>query len=304
MDALGPDLQTIYNLLHDLKRFPLSQSEHQAERSCGKGRGVLCTGKSLSSASPGGCPGEGEGVRDLLCSRRRVAAPGCCGGRQDGAVISVIRDGAVTGVITGVFLTLFGASGACASRSSGRRSGACETGSSRAEPQPLSPQTLTLRAEGQPEPATGPFAQISCCRCPPGLRAAHGSCLTALRHLPPRHHPVPLGSVGAPLAFYKGAKEFSNYFKKHFFSACCLQCLPSCLHLPVLESPCKGNCSQPELNGGHGLEATQRQNAKQSVPGECLCVCLSVWGGSTQPTCCGFPYTVYPSSCWGNRLRA
>lgn len=70
MDALGPDLQTIYNLLHDLKRFPLSQSEHQAERSRSEGRGVLRAGKSSSSPSPGGCPGEGEGARDPLRSCR------------------------------------------------------------------------------------------------------------------------------------------------------------------------------------------------------------------------------------------
>lgn len=40
-----------------------------------------------------------------------------------------------------------------------------------------------------------------------GCGAARGSCLAALRHLPPAHRPVPPGRCGAPLAFYKGAKR-------------------------------------------------------------------------------------------------
>lgn len=64
MDALGPDLQTIYNLLHDLKRFPLPQSEHQAEQSRSEGRGVLCVQVSPLSSHPPpqGWPREGEGA--------------------------------------------------------------------------------------------------------------------------------------------------------------------------------------------------------------------------------------------------
>lgn len=50
---------------------------------------------------------------------------------------------------------------------------------------------------------------------------------------------------------------------------------------------CKGNCSQPGLNGGRGLEATRRQNAKQSAPGERLCVRVSVW------VCMGGLYTAH-----------
>lgn len=62
MDALGPDLQTIYNLLHDLKRFPLPQSEHQEEQSGGRESSPRA-GESprLLACSPAR---EGEGARD------------------------------------------------------------------------------------------------------------------------------------------------------------------------------------------------------------------------------------------------
>lgn len=76
MDALGPDLQTIYNLLHDLQRFPLSQREHQAERSRA-GRAALVQVSPRGAHRDPRWEGEGEQHRPA----------GSAAGRQAGGQI-------------------------------------------------------------------------------------------------------------------------------------------------------------------------------------------------------------------------
>lgn len=76
MDALGPDLQTIYNLLHNLQRFPLSQREHQAERSRA-GRAALVQVSPRGAHRDPRWEGEGEQHRPA----------GSAAGRQAGGQI-------------------------------------------------------------------------------------------------------------------------------------------------------------------------------------------------------------------------
>lgn len=203
MDALGPDLQTIYNLLHDLKRFPLSQSEHQAERSRAKARGVLRAGKSSSSPA---VPGEGERCEGLLRLRS------CCAG-----------NGAVIGVITGVgvfFKTFFGASGARASRSSGRRWGGWEMGSGRARLHPAHPDAVSWESIPN-QPWGRSRSWFFRCRGLSGPRAAHGSSETSPTHPPTVPSRPRCGEEGGgiPFAFHKGAKRITHNFPKRFCSA-------------------------------------------------------------------------------------
>lgn len=156
MDALGPDLQTIYNLLHDLKRFPLSQSEHQAERSCSEGRGVLCAGKSPASPSPGGCPREGKGARDMLGSCYRSAVPGCCAGRRFGqylmSLVELFKPFLVPAVPVQVRVQ-------DSSQEHGRWGAAAHSRSLSANP-----DTVSWRASPNPKLTVGLFAHVSCCR--------------------------------------------------------------------------------------------------------------------------------------------
>lgn len=202
---------------------------------------------------------------------------GPAGEPQRPAVVQAERTGQLLVLLVGLFLTLFGASGACASQSSGWRSGVWEIGSGRAQPQPLSLQTPLLWAGEDPEPAAGSFARISCCRRLPGLQAVHGSCLAALTHLPPGHRPVPPAHTGAPLAFYKGAKKNSQTtLKSTFCSARCLQRLPGCLHLLVLESPLQKKLFPAGAEWGTwaGGNAAAKRKTKRAGRASCVWVCM------------------------------
>lgn len=83
MDALGPDLQTIYNLLHDLKRFPLPQSEHQAEGAAARAEESCVQVSAPRLLLPEGVPRRGK-------VRGTCSVPGCCARSWDGALIAVI----------------------------------------------------------------------------------------------------------------------------------------------------------------------------------------------------------------------
>lgn len=82
MDALGPDLQTIYNLVHDLKRFPLPQSEHQAERSRSEAEEPCVQVSPPRLLLPRGSQGGGRCEGPALCR--------CRAGRWDGAAIAAV----------------------------------------------------------------------------------------------------------------------------------------------------------------------------------------------------------------------
>lgn len=97
----------------------------------------------------------------------------------------------------------------------------------------------------------------------------------------------------------KQQKESSNNFKKHFCSACRLQSLPGCLHLPALEFPLQGKLFPAGTEGGTWAGGNGVAKHKPTCAGEGLCGCVGM-GGSVQPSCC----TTHPAPRTGTRLRA
>lgn len=235
-------MQTIYNLLHDLKRFPLSQSEHQAERSRAEARGVLRAGKSSSSPA---VPGEGERCEGLLRLRS------CCAG-----------NGAVIGVITGVgvfFKTFFGASGARASRSSRWQWGGWEMGSGRARLHPAHPDAVSW--ESIPNQPRGRLRSwFFRCRGLSGPRAAHGCSETSPTHPQSRPVPSPLRGGGGWDSLCLPQRSKKNY--PQLSKALLLSPpppAPARLHPPLLESPLPRELVPKNYPGGPGGDVGWRQ---------------------------------------------
>lgn len=115
------------------------------------------------------------------------------------------------------------------------------------------------------------------------------------------HRPIPSHSapLGVPLPLTKQQKESSNNFKKHFCSACRLQSLPGCLHLPALGFPLQGKLFPAGTEGGTWAGGNGVAKHKPACAGEGLCGCVGM-GGSVQPSCC----TTHPAPRTGTRLRA
>lgn len=105
--------------------------------------------------------------------------------------------------------------------------------------------------------------------------------------------PSHLPALGLPLPFTKEQKEFSNNFKKHFCSARCLQRLPGCLHLPVLESPLQRKLFPAGAEWGTwagGNAAAKRKTKRAGRASVCACVCVGMYGGALySPPAAAFP---------------